>query len=807
VSRTALNLGGCCVLAFEKVRCVHKPTSRPEGTAASGMPSASPQEASVKPFALALFIATTFLSAFLLFSIQPLFAKMVLPVLGGSSSVWAVALLFFQAALLAGYAYAHLLTSRVRPDLTGFVHLAVALLAVLALPIGLPEGWREPPPTEPYFWQLALFAVAVGLPFMAVAANAPLLQAWFARSGQPHARDPYFLYAASNLGSLIALLSYPFVLEPAFGLSALSVYWTVLYGVLIAMLAVCFALVRGRAAASDVRPDAHETDEPQPAAPTLRDRLGWCGLALVPAALLTAFTTHIATDIASAPLLWVLPLALYLATFVLAFQDRLPIPMRILLPVQLAAVLFALLELAQTKHDKWVLTSAAGVAVFFLSALVAHRTLYLQRPRARDLTEFYLWMSLGGVLGGLFAALIAPKIFAEVFEYPLLIALAMACRPGAFAGRNRDLAWIAGIVVAGMLLIRFGPSAAAELGLSFGEWGVTPVIALIFAALVVAFWGHGPRQLTAALMMFATICSLPSSVRRGEAQRSYFGVYRVTMSADNDFNVLTHGTTLHGAQRIRGKDGQLIADTTPTTYYYPESPMAKAVRIVQEHADSKVEGGRFGVVGLGAGSLACYSRKNEQWRFFEIDPIVVKIALKSNHFTFLVNCQPKPDIVIGDARLTLAREPDNSFDLLIVDAFTSDAIPVHLMTAEALQLYASKLKDDGVLVLHISNRYLDLDAVLGATLALVPQLKGLILSDDKADGSYAQNLSTIAVFAKDPSRLDPFRVIEGAGDFHDGGMQPWTDDASDILRPFLSQWRRTSQRRPAYEVARAPHRG
>ena len=744
-------------------------------------------------WALALFVATTFLSAFLLFAIQPLFAKMVLPVLGGSSSVWAVALLFFQAALLAGYGYAHLLIRHVAPASTGLVHVAVALAAILALPIGLPDGWTEPPPGEPYFWQLGLFAVAVGLPFVAVAANAPLLQAWFSRSGHPHAQDPYFLYAASNLGSLIALLSYPFVLEPALGLTALSGYWTLLYVVLVAALGACFAIVRGRGAvqATGVKDEL----EPAPAA-SWSDRMGWCGLALVPAALLTAFTTHVATDIASAPLLWVLPLALYLATFALAFQDRLPIPMWLLLPAQLAAVIFALLELSQTKFDnKWGLTSAAAVAVFFLSALVAHRTLYLTRPRARDLTEFYLWMSLGGVLGGLFAALIAPKLFSEVFEYPLLIALTMACRPGVFARGERtwrELSWLAGIAVVGSTLVMLGPRWAAALGHSFGTWGFTPALTMLFAVTAIAFWGHGARQLAAALLMFAAVVMLPSSVKRGQAQRSYFGVYRVTLSENADFNVLTHGTTLHGAQRIRGNDGHIVIDNTPGTYYYPDSPMAHAIKIVQARLDGEGEQGRFGVVGLGAGSLACYARKGEAWRFFEIDPVVVDIATRSSHFTFLANCQPKPDIVLGDARLTLGKEPDNSFDLLVIDAFTSDAVPVHLMTSEALQLYAAKLKGGGVVVLHISNRYLDLDSVLGATLPLVPQLKGLIVNDDRADGSYAQNTSIVAVFARDERALLPFRALEGAQDFHDGGLRPWTDDASDILGPFLSQWRRSS---------------
>jgi len=744
--------------------------------------------------ALILFIASSFLSAFLLFSVEPLFAKMVLPVLGGAPSVWAVALCFFQAALLAGYAYAYVLMRHVPAASSGLVHIAVVLAALVVLPIGLPAGWTEPPPGEPYVWQLGLFTVAVGLPFVAIAANAPLLQAWFALTGHPHARDPYFLYGASNLGSLVALLGYPFVFEPALGLRAMSRDWTALYVVLIAALALCFAVVRRHADARVAAPAPSERTPPEPR-PRWRDRLAWCGLAMVPAALLTAFTTHVATDIASAPLLWVLPLALYLATFILAFQDRVPIPLSILLPLQLGSVIFALLELAQTKYDKWTLTSSAGVAVFFLSALLAHRTLYLSRPRVRDLTEFYLWMSFGGVLGGLFSALLAPKLFSEVFEYPLLIALTFACRPGVFQRREmpgREMLWLAGIVAAGLLPILFGAGWAGRLGLSFGEWGFTAALTLAFAIVLLAFWDHGARQLAVALLMFAAVVMLPSSVKHGNAQRSYFGVYRVSLSDANDYNVLTHGTTLHGAQRIRDDDGNLVSDTTPATYYYPGSPLAHSVKIVQQRLDAKGEKGRFGIVGLGTGSISCYARKDERWRFFEIDPVVIGIAEKSNYFTFLANCQPQPDVVVGDARLTLAKEPDRSFDLMIIDAFSSDAVPVHLMTAEALQLYASKLKDDGILVLHISNRYLDLDSVLGATMPLVSQLRGLLISDEKADGTYAENSSTIAVFAKDDRGLDPFRVLDGSGAFNPSRLSPWTDDASDILGAFLSQWRRTS---------------
>src|SRR5262252_4634319 len=272
-------------------------------------------------FVLCSFTATTFLSALLLFSVQPMFAKMVLPVLGGSPSVWAVAIFFFQAALLVGYCYAHVLIAHASVPQTGLIHLGVCALAILALPIGLPSGWREPPAGEPYLWQIGLFMAAIGLPFVAVSANAPLLQAWFARTGHPHGSDPYFLYAASNLGSLIALLSYPFVLEPVFGLKTLSKLWSVLFLVLIIALAFVFLLmwVLEREHGATLAPAGAATvAEPV----TWSDRLAWIGLALVPAALLTAFTTHVTTDVASAPLLWVLPLALYLLTFVLVFRER-----------------------------------------------------------------------------------------------------------------------------------------------------------------------------------------------------------------------------------------------------------------------------------------------------------------------------------------------------------------------------------------------------------------------------------------------------------------------------------------------------
>jgi hypothetical protein len=649
-----------------------------------------------------------------------------------------------------------------------------------------------------------LFAVAVGLPFIAVAANAPLLQSWFAMTSHPSARDPYFMYAASNLGSLIALLGYPLILEPVFGVSTLSKIWTGGFVVLLLALAICAVVANIGWGKAPVDAQAGTVNEA--VAPTWLQRAGWVWLALVPSALLTAFTTHVATDVASAPLIWVIPLSLYLLTFVLVFRERAVIPEPLLLVLHLAAVVIALLQLSQTRHDGWFISAATGVAVFLTSAMVAHRTLYKARPAPKYLTEFYLWMSLGGSLGGLFAGLIAPQIFSEVYEYPILLALTMSCRPGAFSfgqakGEGFRL-WL--ITAAGVLALYWIPWALYRLPTASAvndvlpytssgvravieQWGYAAILTAMFAVMTVLFWRHPPRQLLMGLLMGAAIVVLPSSVHQGEAQRSFFGVYRVTTSSDNEFNILKHGTTLHGAQRVRDADGSLVVDTTPATYYYPKSPMAQSIEFVRAGLEAEGRKGRFGVVGLGTGSLACHAKEGEAWRFFEIDPVVVGIAKNAENFSFLHYCQPNPDIVLGDARLTLAKQPDASFDLIIVDAFSSDAVPMHLMTAEALRMYASKLTPTGVVVLHISNRYLDLDSVLGATLPLVPELHGILMSDDDADGSYAQSTSTIGAFSKDTEALDLFRATAQSKELDAKSVKPWTDDTADVLGPFLSK--------------------
>ena len=527
---------------------------------------------------LGLFAGTLFLSALLLFSVQPMFAKMVLPKLGGSPSVWAVSMCFFQAVLLAGYCYAHAL-NRFAPSRTApLVHLVLLAVAVLALPIGLPADWSEPPAGDAYLWLIGTLGVGVGLPFFAVSANAPLLQSWFARTGHRHANDPYFLYGASNLGSLIALLAYPLALEPFAGLGAQASLWAasfVLLGLAIAFCGLTMLLNQTETAAEA---GAIEIRDSAAAAPTWGQRASWVGLSAVPSGLLVAFTSYVTTDIASAPFLWVLPLALFLGTFILVFKERPTIPHYWLLMLQPALVGGVLFGLATPGNRGWTIACVAGTGAFFVTTMVAHRELFDRRPSPQHLTEFYLWMSLGGVIGGMFAALAAPQVFNAIWEFPLLLVLGMACRPGAITrpavpGEIRDLAVIAIGALVAMLVIA-GLMASGRM-----DPITLPRIMFIcgFGVLTMLSIGKPLRQLVFVAIMGATVAILPSAMNRGDAERSFFGVHRVTISADKTMKMLMHGTTIHGAERMMDDTGRKVANPLPATYYYPGGPMAQGV--------------------------------------------------------------------------------------------------------------------------------------------------------------------------------------------------------------------------------------
>jgi hypothetical protein len=742
---------------------------------------------------LLLFAGTLFLSALLLFSVQPMFARMVLPRLGGSPSVWAVSMCFFQAVLLAGYAYAHALNRYAPARMAPLLHLTLMAGALLALPIGLPASWPEPPAGDAYLWLIGTLAVGVGLPFLAVSANAPLIQAWFARSGHAHARDPYFLYGASNLGSLIALLAYPVLIEPFSGLGAQAGLWTAGFVALGLGLVAC-----GLMMAANTRAMGAEAD-PAPAAasgalgvaPTWSRRLAWIALAAVPSGLLVAFTSYLTTDIASAPFLWVLPLAAFLATFILVFCDEPKVSKKLLLALQPALVAAVLFGLAAPGSKGWAIAIIAGSAAFLVTTLVAHRELFEQRPGAAHLTEFYLWMSLGGVIGGVFAALIAPQLFSTIWEFPLLLIAGMACRPGVLAVRpgsedSREAAFIG----LGALTVLLAIAAAMRGGLMPATTLPRFLFLGGFAVLALISRRQPLRQLVATAVMGATIFILPSAMNRGDAERSFFGVHRVTLTADGEMRLLMHGTTIHGAERlVDTATGARLAEPLPATYYHPAGPMAQGVDVARR-ATGKTEGGlSVGMVGLGAGSMACYSRANEAWRFYEIDPVVVRIAQDPSRFTFLKRCRPAADIVVGDARLTLAKEPDGRFDYLIIDAFSSDAVPVHLLTVEAISLYLDKLAPAGLLAMHVSNRHLDLVQVAAAVTRQVPGTFVLLADDRTPDKGFDTAQSHVVYISRSKPTMQEVAKLPFVGPMPDTNIRPWTDDYSDILGAILRKGR------------------
>jgi hypothetical protein len=739
---------------------------------------------------LGIFTATLFVSAVLLFSVQPMFAKMVLPKLGGSPSVWAVSMCFFQAVLLAGYCYAHLLSRYLPLRWIPVVHLALLAFAMLALPIGLSESRAEPPAGDAYGWLIVTLALGVGLPFFAVSANAPLLQAWFARTGHPHANDPYFLYGASNLGSLIALLAYPIAIEPFSGLAHQATIWAAGFMALAVMIAVCGVIMVGAARHGAGRRDETVASHLDASPLGIGQRATWVALAFVPSGLLVAFTSYVTTDIASAPFLWVIPLAMFLATFILVFRATPLIPHRWMLLAQPIVTLLVIFGLAMVGNTGWTIATLGGTLAFFVATMVCHRELFERRPASQHLTEFYLWMSFGGVLGGVFAAIIAPQIFNAIWEYPLLLVLAMACRPGIatrVAGKEvRELFAVAVLAIAAMFLVA---SLHRHGVLDLGDSNILRTLMLLgFGSLALLQRGKAIRQLVFTGIAALTLALLASPMNRGDAERSFFGTHRVDDTADGTIRFLLHGTTIHGAERLIAKDGSRIERPLPATYYHPLGPMSRGVSVARSNHKGTAPF-NVGIVGLGAGAMACNAQLGDTWRFYEIDPVVVRIASDPNRFRFLSVCQPNADIVVGDARLTVAKEPDARFDYLVIDAFSSDSIPIHLMTVEALRLFLDKLKPDGLLALHISNRHLHLASVAAAVATAIRGTHAVLITDRRENQGYDAVNSQVMFVAKSEAALGPVLSWQGASPANPAGVSPWTDDYSDILTAIWRKYR------------------
>ena len=732
-----------------------------------------------------LFVLAILVGSFLLFQVQPMVARMVLPRLGGAPAVWNSAMLVYQALLLAGYAYAHWL-GRFAVRRQAAIHLALMLAAALWLPIGI-AALPPPAPGQEALWVPLLLTASIGPVFFAVSAQAPLMQRWFA--ADPRAGDPYYLYAASNLGSFAGLISYPALVEPNLPLVAQSWGWTAGYALLVLLVAAA-ALARrhGGAATGEA---AEGEDAPRPA---WRRQLHWLLIAAVPSGLMLSTTTHLTTDIVAMPLLWVLPLGLYLLSFVIAFSAfaRLTQIITLIAPVALLGV--GGLGLLSSGGGS-MLVALASLAMLFVVAVALHGYLYHLRPAPRHLTLFYLVMSAGGVLGGLFAALAAPLLFDWVYEHPLLIFAAGALLPlpallpwAAWLRLRQRTAVAAVLLLLGLALFWTARMVEGWTGRFEG-----PALALgagVFAVgLLVTRWRWAYMAVLAMLMIGVGGWDTLRESVTGMRVRSYFGVYTVTDDAARRQHRLAHGTTLHGLQSTAPGQGR-----EPTTYYGRQSGVGlaldKAPALAGPHA-------AVGIVGLGAGTLSCYRRPGQRWTFFEIDPVMAAIARDSRKFTYLAECAGGVPIVIGDARLRIEQRPPARFDILVIDAFSSDAIPLHLLTREAIGIYARALRPGGILLIHISNRFFDLEPVLDTEARARGWSAAIRIDPDPGGDDFTEltGSSWVALTAtQDRMRqltggLRPRKDADDPGAWvpleRRAGFERWTDDYASTLPVLL----------------------
>ncbi len=716
---------------------------------------------------LALFTLTVLVSATLLFLVQPMFARMVLPLLGGTPAVWNTALVFYQVVLLAGYGYAHLLTSRLHARSQAIIHTLVVLAAFAILPIAVPRGWSPPTESNPVPWVLALLAVGVGLPFFVVSTTGPLMQRWFSGSAHPSARDPYFLYAASNVGSMVGLLGYPFLIEPALRLRQQSTMWTAGY-VLLALLVAACAWQTGRAHRR-VDAAAAIAGPPVPA----RRRLRWLLLAFIPSSLMMGATTHITTDVAAIPLLWVLPLALYLASFILVFAKRPPLPHLTMARAWPLVVLPLMIVMQVHAIRPLPLIVGLHLLLVFVSAMVCHGELARDRPAPSQLTMFYLVLAAGGALGGIFNAIVAPLAFRSVLEYPIAIvlaAMALPNRSNAAPGlRTRVLDVAIPVLMGGIVIGCY--ALVTSMGLVFGFGAV----ALLYALLAFPLRAMAKRPVRFGLAIAAVLLADPTGLAtRGQIiheQRTFFGVLRVDYDASRQFHRLIHGTTVHGMQWL-GPNGC----REPIGYYHARGPAGDVFRALGR------PGLRAGLAGLGAGELAAYSQPGQHWTCYEIDPAVRDIASNTSYFCFLANSKVPVRTVLGDARRML-QATDERYDMIVLDAYSSDVIPLHMITREAVALYQSRLTPGGVMVFHLSNRYFDLVPVV-ARLAEDAKLTCRVRELHVTDAQLAQHVasSTWAALANRPEDLGALmNAPEWAPPKTRAGLRVWTDDYASLL--------------------------
>ncbi|MFC6286907.1 fused MFS/spermidine synthase [Nocardioides sp. GCM10027113] len=656
-----------------------------------------------------LFLVTAFLGAALLFVVQPLVAKLLLPSYGGSATVWSTASLFFQVVLLAAYLWAHWSTRRWGHRRQPGVQLALLLAPVLVLPLALPAGAQPGPDAEPALWLLRTLALMVGLPFAVVACTGPVIQRWYAWVGD-RGEDPYFLFAASNLGSFVGLLAYPLVVERWLSLGAQRLAWSLGFAAYAVLMTVC-ALVTIRAGREPELVRLEVTP-----APGGRRILSWGLLAFVPSSLMLGVTAHLSTDLSPVPLLWVVPLAIYLATFVAAFARSSRTQ-----PVWAGWLAVGLGGAALLTAGPGTLAVAAVVNVALVGAAgyAAHGRLAADRPAADHLTLFYVVVAAGGAAGGLLNGLVAPVVFDQVWEYPLVLAVL----PLLLLGTRVRLP----------VLRLLHPLAATGLMVALAAW-------------------------TSQLQLDGAV----------DRMRSFYGAYKVVDDADS--RTLVHGTTVHGLQ-FRGDRAERAL---PTTYYASRGSCADLFRVMRATGDRLDE---VGIVGLGVGTMASYGEAGERFTFFEIDAEVAATAQDALQFSFLADSDADVEVVIGDGRLALADQPRGTYDLLVLDAFSSDSIPVHLLTREAVEEYAEAMAPDGVLLVHISNRFFDLEPVLASAAAELGWTASVGTS--RADTPGAKPSTWVALTPD----FEVTRMLRGQAEWRPAGEERvrWTDDYASVL--------------------------
>ncbi len=725
-----------------------------------------------------LFSITLFTSAGLLFWIQPLIAKTLLPLWGGTPAVWNTCLLFFQSMLLIGYVYALASSRWLRLWMQAVVHVGLLLLiAIYVFRSPVHEAVLQQ--GNPTLGVLQTLLFSIGLPFFIISASNPLLQSWFSRLQHYRAVDPYFLFAASNAGSLIALIAFPLALEPSLGLNEQYKFWRVGFAVLVTLTcAIALALKPLASVSAEIRSVTTE-DLPNNELNVWR-RLRWLALSFAPSSLMLGVTTYITTDVAAVPLLWVIPLALYLLTFVLAFTNKHFASAALLRRVMFVAALVVTLILASgATEPAWILI-LANLGFFFVAAMMCHRELANDRPSTTHLAEYYLWIAFGGALGSLFNVLIAPILFTSFVEYALAIALACMLQRGEPRDSDKNQSKFDVIYPLGLLIVTLGVTMLVpylRTSSSTIKLLIVPGIPLI---IINHFFRARPIRFALGLcaVMLASVYFAGDTGRTLHLARNFFGTIRVSTDSTAKVNSLYSGNTVHGRQFL-----DQSRRCEPLSYHHENGPLGQVMAVYNAAPANP----RVGVIGLGAGAMAAYSKPDQHWTFYEIDPDVIHIARNSQHFTYLQNCTSGSlSVVEGDARLSL-QKAEGHFGLIVLDAFSSDAIPVHLLTQQALDLYLSKLAEGGILAFHVSSRSLDLTPIL-ADLAESRNLICIGFDDRKLSSLEGKDPSQWVVMARSPEEISYLSIntqwqrLTGRKD-----ARVWSDDFSNILRAIKWQ--------------------